>query len=272
MKPSTIILDAITVPDVSTLELIRLASVNGYGGVSLWVHAPVDTLPIPIMRAGSKEIHEARSALDDAGLIANGVEVFDISGSASRDDVRHALEAAAELGAKTATAVCFLPLEAGELAERLAAMAEDAAANDQWISIEFMAPALAGELNSLPRAVEIMELTGMPNVGITMDMLHLTRTGATLDQIEAVPAERIRYVQLCDGPATMAPADQLAEAGFGRQYPGEGDFAIREMLAALPDGKPVGLEIPRSGLDPEDIARDAMRAARDFLDPTPAHG
>lgn len=53
MQPSAVILDSISVPDLSTVQLIALAATNGYGGGSLWVHAPVDTLPLPILRAGT---------------------------------------------------------------------------------------------------------------------------------------------------------------------------------------------------------------------------
>ena len=72
MQASAIILDSISVPDLSTAELIALAETNGYDGVSLWVHAPVDTLPIPVLRAGTAELRDTRKALDDAGLLANG--------------------------------------------------------------------------------------------------------------------------------------------------------------------------------------------------------
>jgi sugar phosphate isomerase/epimerase len=267
MQPCAVILDAISVPDMSSAQLIALAAANGYDGVSLWVHAPVDTLPIPILRAGTAELRDVRKALDDAGLVANGVEVLDLSSALSGDAIRTVLDATVELGAKAITAVCFAPLTKAQLLDRLVPIAQDAAERGLHVTLEFMSRAIAGAINSLPDALDLAEATGMANVGLTMDMLHLTRTGATIEQIRAVPAERIFYVQLCDGPAEMPPQDQMSEAGWGRMYPGEGEFHLREMLAALPDGKPVGLEIPRACLASADIARDAMAAARGFLQP-----
>ncbi len=266
MRPSGIMLDYITTPDLAPVEVVTLAAANGYDGISLWVNAPVDTLPIPCMRAGSPELREVRKALEDCGLIVSGVECFDLGSSTARDDNRRALDAAGELGALTATAVCFAPLSTQELTDRLGILAEDASANNLSMTIEFMAPAIAGELNSLSRALQIIALTARDNIGVTMDMLHLTRTGASIAEIAAVPPERIGYIQLCDGPAQMPVEDQLAEAGWGRLYPGEGNFRLHEMLAVLPGGKPVGIEIPREDRKSADIARDAMAMARTFLE------
>ena len=61
----------------------------------------------------------------------------------------------------------------------------------------------------------------------------------------------------------------MAEASEERVLPGEGEFPLRDILAALPAGVTVGVEVPSlrrhlAGVAPADWARiavDAMKAA-----------
>lgn len=132
--------------------------------------------------------------------------MLNLSADLSRSAVCQVLDATAELGAKAITAVCFAPLSQAQLADRLTPIAEDAAARRISVTLEFMTAAIVGSINSLHEALDLAEAIGMANVGLTIDMLHLTRTGATIAQIRAVPAERIFYVQLCDGSGSQLSA------------------------------------------------------------------
>jgi hypothetical protein len=52
------------------------------------------------------------------------------------------------------------------------------------------------------------------------------------------------------------------EARAARLLPGEGRLPLRELLAALPDGIPVAVEAPRSGVGGGSPAEFAVRARR----------
>jgi hypothetical protein len=64
------------------------------------------------------------------------------------------------------------------------------------------------------------------------------------------------------------PADQqLHEALSERMLPGDGEFPLREFVRALPQGVPIGLEVPMQslkdkGVGPLERARLAVEASR----------
>lgn len=53
------------------------------------------------------------------------------------------------------------------------------------------------------------QASGRNNVGILLDALHLSRSGDSPQAVDAIPADLITYIQLCDAPDTL-PADKAA--------------------------------------------------------------
>jgi sugar phosphate isomerase/epimerase len=74
--------------------------------------------------------------------------------------------------------------------------------------------------------------------------MHVARFGAVADDLRSLPAERIGYIQLSDTTLQPRMANYAEEAMFERLPPGEGELPLAAMLAALPDDRVVGLEIP----------------------------
>ena len=78
-------------------------------------------------------------------------------------------------------------------------------------------------------------------------------------------ADSLGYVQLCDGPL-QAPADREAlirEARTNRLAPGEGQFPLKALLAAMPQDCMASLEVPLpQGRDPQSHARHLLETAR----------
>ncbi|MBV8066442.1 MAG: hypothetical protein JO113_00590, partial [Candidatus Eremiobacteraeota bacterium] len=73
-------------------------------------------------------------------------------------------------------------------------------------------------------AVALVAGAGAANAGITVDILHLTRTGDTPDALRAIDPKLIGYAQICDGPLTR-PKEEWDDEGFQqRQIPGDGGF------------------------------------------------
>ncbi len=58
-----------------------------------------------------------------------------------------------------------------------------------------------------------------------------------------LPPERIRHVQLNDGPLE-APHDRVNEAVFDRLLPGEGEFGLAALLPLLPAHATIAVEAP----------------------------
>ena len=96
--------------------------------------------------------------------------------------------------------------------------------------------------------------------------IHTTST-----ELSALDPALLGAVQLCDGPAEMAPDLQLFHEGFlQRMIPGEGDFALADFVRALPPARLIGVEVPLQdladlGVPVEERARRAVAGARCIL-------
>ena len=68
----------------------------------------------------------------------------------------------------------------------------------------------------------------------------------TLEDLRAIPVEWIHYVQLCDGsiPTPDTDAELVRQAREERLAPGAGGLDLAGMLAALPTGTPISIELP----------------------------
>ena len=217
------------------------------------------------MHVGAPMLDEtiARSRDTGVGVFSIGLFVLSPEGWQSHWDAM--LDSAAALGARRAIVLHFDP-EPARARELLGVLAERGASRCIGVDVEFIA---GSGLGSLGAARDLAAAVG-GDCGIILDPLHLQRTGGSPADIG--PAERalVRYVQLCDGPATMPPENWLEEGSRNRLLPGAGEFPLAAFVAAMPPGVPVGLEVPLGdlaarGIGPVERARLAIEAARPFL-------
>ena len=125
-----------------------------------------------------------------------------------------------------------------------------------------MAEGVAPGITSLAQAHDVLAGPGENNVGRTLDMLHLTRTKTRPEDVAALPAGPVKYIQLCDGKAEMPVDRQRWEAGYGRLFPGEGEFVIDQYLrfsrvTFRSDLKRLGSTFPRTRWRAADLKRHA---------------
>lgn len=111
---------------------------------------------------------------------------------------------------------------------------------DLQVSLEFVAFTPVRSLD----AMEIVGTIAASNSAISVDILHLIRSGGAPSDLQA-PDLRIGAAQVCDGHTRVEPARLSEEAISGRLDPGEEVFPIAEVLAALPQGLVVGVEAPK---------------------------
>ena len=97
-----------------------------------------------------------------------------------------------------------------------------------------------------------------------LDALHIQRGGSTLDDVRALEPDLVPCVQLCDGPLAVPETLELpaelplgmkadgsvlqVEARVQREVVGEGGFPLAELLAAVPAGSPISVEVPHARL------------------------
>jgi len=120
-------------------------------------------------------------------------------------------------------------------------------------------------------ALAIVERADRANGGVCVDAWHFFRGGAHWEMLEALPANRIAAVQICDGPSRPENPEYLADCLQNRRVPGEGDFDLPAFLRVLdkkPDSVHLSIEVISSQLDrlpPEVAVRKMVEATRATL-------
>jgi sugar phosphate isomerase/epimerase len=117
---------------------------------------------------------------------------------------------------------------------------------------------------SFADALDVVSAADRPNGGLLVDALHLSRSGGSPMDLRTAPARLIRSAQLCDAVAERptTPEALIKEARSARLPPGHGALPLRDLLAELPDGTALSVEVPMSGsADPQQHARGNFLAA-----------
>lgn len=258
-------LTAITLPPK---QLIDVAARTGYRHVGLRLSRVTPQEPLyPLIT------DRALMQATKAQLAATGVGVWDVElarmdpGNDARSYLPM-LEAAAELGAHHVIAQLPDPNRV-RATERFAALCDLAKPLGIFVSLEFPWWTETGNLDT---AATVLNTVQRPNAGILVDTLHFTRSKSSLATLKTLPREWFRFAHLCDGPAATPTTmqDALHEARSQRMFPGDGAFAVREILDCLPDNITYALEIPGDALAAqigfEEYARRALQAARHHLE------
>ncbi|MGZ4335271.1 MAG: sugar phosphate isomerase/epimerase family protein [Gaiellaceae bacterium] len=214
-------------------ERCEQAARVGLAGIGLW-HADLEHI------LETRSLGELKQILDDNGLrhveLEFLMEWFVEPGDERRvesDRIRQLLfETAAALDAHHVKVgnIPGTPCELPRLAERYAALcAEAAERTDAKIVYEFMP--FDVNVHDLDSALAVVEAASGTNGGLAVDTWHMAKLGITPGDLRGVPARHIGWVELSDGLYASLP-DLVDETVNHRRLPGEGEFPIREYVAA----------------------------------------
>jgi len=238
-------------------ELVTVAAEAGYDFVGIRVKAVTDGERQYPMKPGSPMSTETLRRLDDTGLTVRDIEFLTLRPDTGPDDWRPALEAGAALGASTFSVVGVDP-DRGRLTDTLARLTADSAEFGIRPTLE---PISYQPVSRVADAAVIARAAG---AAVLVDALHVQRGGSSLDDVRALEPDLVPCVQLCDGPLALPEALELPdelplgmtadgsvlqiEARVQREVPGEGGFPLAELLAAVPAGTPISVEVPHARL------------------------
>ena len=236
-------LAALSLLETPPPELVAAAAEAGFDFVGLRVRSVTDAERPYDLQPGSPLLAETLHRLRDTGLRVRDIEFLLLDGSGpqgagQREAWLRMLEAGQALGARTVTVAGADP-DPVRFADSLAQISEDA--RDFGIT-PTLEPISYQRINSLPSAEAAARAAG---VQMVVDTLHFRRFGGTLAELAAV-ADLVPMLQFCDGPA-QRPADReglVHESRADRLPPGDGGFRLAEIVAALPPGLPVSVEVP----------------------------
>ncbi|MDD3798980.1 MAG: TIM barrel protein [Novosphingobium sp.] len=255
-----ICLDHLSLCDLPALDLIAVAGELGCGAVSLFV-TPLPLGPYADLVNDAGARREVVAALRDTGLGVGIVEPFMLDAAPDWDTMERTAALAAELGGDVnALAFDDDPSRQRDSMARLAGICR--AAGTRMTIEAFSMSRARTQADSLALA----EHCG-PDVGVTVDTLHVIRTGGTWADVAALPQERIFHVQLNDGPLA-APDDLGAEAVRYRHPPGQGEFDLDALVPLLPATARIAVEAPfvaPAGSSPLERGRILVDATRALL-------
>ncbi|WP_343551695.1 sugar phosphate isomerase/epimerase family protein [Pantoea sp.] len=189
-----------------------------------------------------------------------------------RAELRQFIQIAQSIGCDTIQAPASTREDcvAARIDEDLQWMASEAARYNMRIMYEPMAWCSVD--NTLPLAWERLQRLDQPNIGLVVDLFHISALGGDASQLDGIPADRIYEVQLCD-MAEMPPQDKQPLSDYARHQrllPGDGIIDVDRFVDKLKSAGysgPVGIEVFNDGLKaqpPEVAANKAWQALNRF--------
>jgi sugar phosphate isomerase/epimerase len=219
----------------------------GFKGIGIW-HADLQHI------LETRTLADLKTLLDDHGLEHLELECLLDWFLDPTDERRRAADATRELLFEAAAVLdphhikvanifsrlCELPL----LTERYGELcAEAAERHGARMVYEFMPPDV--NVRDVATALSVVEGAGTANAAIAIDTWHMAKLGIEPDELRQIPARYLGWVELSDGQWENMP-DPVDETINHRALPGEGEFPIREYVAAVRDAGydgPWGVEV-----------------------------
>ena len=230
-------------------DLIHVASRTGYGSVGLRLIAVTADTPGYSLMSNRQMMRETKEAVSETGVRVHDIEFVKISPETEIAALEPFVAAGAELGAKCVITAPYDP-DRVRLADRLAEMSDLCVSYGLRVALEFFPWT---EVPSLGAALALAEATNRAECGVLVDTLHFARSDSNTGQFRGVPASRFPFVHVCDAPAGMSwTREQLFHTGrIERLPPGEGGIDIKGIVAHLPQGIPLALEVPMTAMAAE---------------------
>lgn len=258
----------LTAIQLSPPELIRLAGRTGYQAVGLRLIAVTDTSPGYPLMDDPAAMRETKAALDDTGVRVLDIEFVRLTPDTDVLSFERFVAAGAELGARHAMAAPYDP-DLARLADRLAAFHDLCRRYGLSAVLEFYPWTVVANLESAARVADAAQRA---DLGILVDTLHFDRSGSKVEQLDALPASRLPYMQMSDAPVQPSyTTDELLHAGRAERLPpGEGGIDLVRILRHMPRGIPIALEVPMTAMTAargtEAVARRVRQTAERVLD------
>lgn len=250
---------------VPPARLVDAAAAAGFDWFSLRL-TPSPSTGVDHGTVGDERALETlRRHIDASGTRLLDLEVVRMKGPDSVDEALPLLDAAQALGARYVIATVE-DADPVRRVDTLGRLAEAARERGTAVAVEFMVFTASPTLLD---CIDVVRAAGASNVVVLPDVLHLVRSGGTVEQLAATDPSLLPYAQICGahgaGPAAD-PAAARAEGVCARLLPDEGDLPVRAFVEALPPTTILAVEAPLEGMadpaDPVALARRMMASAR----------
>jgi len=149
-------------------------------------------------------------------------------------------------------------------AEHLCLLAERAA--EHGVRVAYEALAWGRHVNEYLHAWRIVRLAGHPGLGTCLDSFHILSRGSDPIGIEAIPGEKIFFLQLSDAP--LLAMDVLQWSRHYRCFPGQGNFDLAGLVGHVLDAGytgPLSLEVFNDVFRQASVGRTALDGMRSLI-------
>ncbi|MER6005001.1 TIM barrel protein [Nonomuraea angiospora] len=149
-------------------------------------------------------------------------------------------------------------------ASQLRLLAERAA--EHGIRIAYEALAWGRRVNEYLHAWRLVRMADHPNLGTCLDSFHILSRGSDPIGIEAIPGEKIFFLQLADAP--LLAMDVLQWSRHYRCFPGQGNFDVAGLVRHVLDAGytgPLSLEVFNDHFRQAGTARTARDGMRSLI-------
>jgi sugar phosphate isomerase/epimerase len=265
----TLCLNTSTIKPQPMLEKIRLAAEAGFAGVELWINDVYEY----VGRGG--EVRDVERALADHGLIvpcAIAVRQWGEAGEAEYplmlEEVKRRMELAARLGSPYVVATPPRePCDLGQISRRyrdLLRIGRQAGVKPTMEYIGFF-----HSVRHLRQAWQIVREADDPDATLLLDSFHSWNAGATLDELSAIPVERIAHYHIDDADPDKPAGTQTDP---DRVMLGDGPIDLRGEIAVLRQKGyrgTVSLELFNRDLwekDPREVLKLGIERMHELLD------
>ncbi|QYE36397.1 sugar phosphate isomerase/epimerase and 4-hydroxyphenylpyruvate domain-containing protein [Polymorphobacter sp. PAMC 29334] len=213
------------------VDKIAATARAGYAGVEIFEN------DLTVADIGPREI-AARIA--DAGLVCTCFQPFrDFEGlrgparARAFDRAERKFELMHELGAELMLVCSSVAPDTDGDPERLAAdfaeLGERAAISG--VRVGYEALAWGRHVFDHRQAWDIVRRANHPSIGLILDSFHSLARSVPIASIVDIPGDRIFLLQIADAPGV--PMDPLYLSRHFRCFPGQGDFAVTDYVAAV---------------------------------------
>ncbi|ERL46152.1 domain containing protein [Candidatus Micropelagos thuwalensis] len=255
-------LDHLTVMDTTPINLVRAAEASHCEGFCLFMQS-LEVLPrMPLFNLieSPTEQRDLKAMMQTASISLDVAYPFTLAGRTEIKSFQAGLECAAFLEAEFVNALIY-DRDDARREDNFLIFTEMAQQHGLKVVVEFFP---GSQIMSLADALTLVSLADRPyEVGVNVDLLHLMRSGSTLEDLRAAPDAAILYAQICDAPLEPHLSREV-EASAQRCLIGEGDFDVAGFMAALPSHCQMSVEIPREDaiLGGQSVTQRAQQAVK----------
>ncbi len=252
-----------SLPEAKPLDFLAAAEAAGFDGVGLRLNKSPG-LPFHPVAGDAVLVREMKRRLKDSKLFVLDILSFYLLPQTDFDGFKPGLELGAELGAKYAMVIGDDP-DWLRLSDNFGRFCDEAARFGISAVIEFVA---YRALATLELAQRIVAETGRKNAVICVDPLHFARGGGKPADVKRVDPKLLPYMQLSDGVLFPGEPPAQRKVQGERRMPGEGTLPLAELLAAMPKGIPLSVEVmtaETAKMPPNDWAKLVMDRTKRFL-------